>query len=67
MSVYVMISVRPAGRPIVRVLHTHTYTRKINLAIFSNTLNMIIVTLCMMIILIELYPFMPLSVTLIVF
>ena len=35
--------------------------------IFSDDMNMINVTVCMMVILIELYPFIPLSVTLIVF
>ena len=37
------------------------------IAIFLDTINMINVKLCMMVVLIELYPFMLFSVTLIVF
>ena len=41
--------------------------RNFNVAIFLDTINMINVKLCMMVELIQLYPFTPLSVTLIVF
>ena len=41
--------------------------KNFNVAIFWDTINMINVKLCTMIVLIELYPFTPLSVTLIVF
>ena len=60
MWVYVVISVRPAGRVSV-------CGKNINVAIFSDTVNMIKDKLCVMVVLIELYPFIPLSVTLIVF
>ena len=55
-----MISVRPTGR-------VFEYgKKKINVTIFSDIINMISAKLCMMEVLIELYPFIPLSVTLIV-
>ena len=38
-----------------------------NVAIFSDTINMINVKFCMMVVLIELCPFIPLSLTLIAF
>ena len=38
-----------------------------NAAVFSDTLNMINVKLCLMVVLFELYPFIPVSLTLIVF
>ena len=50
------------GRPAVSV-----YGKNFNVSIFSDTLNMINVKLYMRVVLIELYPFIPLSVTLIVF
>ena len=43
-----------------------TYDQNFN-TIFSNTINVINVKLCLMVVFIELYPFIPLSVTLIVF
>ena len=43
------------------------YVAKTNVVIFLDTINMINVKLCIMVVLIELYPFIPLSVTLIVF
>ena len=55
-----MISVRPAGRASV-------CGKKINIAIFLDTINMMNVKLCTMVVLIELYLFIPLLVTLIVF
>ena len=48
-----MISVRPASQPSVA-------------AIFSDIINVISVKLGMMVVLIELYPLIPLSVTLII-
>ena len=38
-----------------------------NMGIFSDTINVINVKVCMMVVLTELYPFIPLSVTFIVF
>ena len=55
-----MISVRVAS-----LLSVHG--KNFNLAIFSDAIHVINVKLCMMVILIEFYPFIPLSVTLIVF
>ena len=40
--------------------------RTFNVVIFSDTINMINVKLCMMVVLVELYLFIPCSVTLIV-
>ena len=40
--------------------------KNFNIAIFLDTVNMINVKLCMMVVLVELYTFIPLSVTLIV-
>ena len=55
-----MISVRPAGQVSV-------CGKKFNITIFSDPVNMIPkVKLCVMVELIELFPFIPLSVTLIV-
>ena len=51
---------RPAGRVSV-------CGKNLNFASFSDTINMINVQLCVMVVLIELYPFIPLSVTLIIF
>ena len=53
--VYVMISVRPADRASGRV-------KNINAAIFSDTVNVINVKHCIMVLRIELYLFTPLSV-----
>ena len=53
-----MISVRPAGGVLV--------WQNFKVAVFSDTIKMINVKLCMMVVLTELYPFKPLSVTLIV-
>ena len=55
-----MVSVTPAGRVSV-------CGKNFNVVIFSNTVNMINVKLCMMVVLIELYSFLRLSMTLIVF
>ena len=52
-----MISVRPAGQVFV-------CGKNFNVAIFSDTINMINVKICMVVIFIELYPFKPLLVTL---
>ena len=41
--------------------------KNFNAVIFVDTMNVIIVKLCMMVVLIELYPFIPLSVTLSIF
>ena len=41
--------------------------KKFNFAIFLDTINIINDKLCMMVVLIELYPLIPLSVTLIVY
>ena len=49
-----MISVRPACRLSV-------CGKNFNVAIFSDTINMVSVKLCMMVILTEPHPFMPLS------
>ena len=60
MSFYVMIDVgcRPAGRLIVR------RGENFNGAIFSDGINVINIKMCMTVLLIELYLFIPLSVTL---
>ena len=55
-----MISVRLAGQLSV-------YGKNFTIVIFSDTINMMNVKLCMMVVLVELYPFIPLSVTLTVF
>ena len=57
--VSVMISVRPAGQPVV---FDKTWILQ-----FSLTLNMVNVRLCMLVVIIELNPFVLLSVTLIAF
>ena len=56
-----MISAKPHGRPIVRMW------QNFNVAIFSDSINVINAKLCMMIVLIELCPFIPLSTTFVVF
>ena len=53
-----------AGRPAGRM---SACGNNFNVAIFSDTINTINVKLCMMVVLTELYPFIPLSVVLIVF
>ena len=62
---YAVNSARPAGRlayrPSVR------RGKNFNVTIFSDTTSVVNVKLCTMVLLIELYPFIPLSVTLIVF
>ena len=63
MRVYVTIIVRLASQ-LVNCLYV---AKKINVAIFLDTMNTIDVKLCMMVVLIELYPCISLSVTLIVF
>ena len=55
-----MISVRPAGRLSVCGKHFNT-------AIVSDTINMINAKFCMVVVLMELYQFIPLSLTSIVF
>ena len=62
--VYSMISARPAGR----LAHRPSVRRGKNCnTIFSDTISMVNVKLCTMMLLIELYPFIPLSVTFNVF
>ena len=56
-----MISVRPAGWLIVRC------GKNFNVAVFSDTMNVINFKLCMMVLLIELYLFIPLLVPLTIF
>ena len=56
-----MISVRPVGGRVT------VGGKNFNVAIFSNTVNMINVKLCMMVMLIKLYPFIPLSLSLTIF
>ena len=56
---YVTISVRPAGR-------LYVCDKNFNVAIFLDTIYITNAKLCMIVLLIELYPFIPLSVTLIV-
>ena len=41
--------------------------KNFNIGIYSDTMNMINIKLCKMVVLTELYPLIPLSVTLIVF
>ena len=55
MWVYVIISVRPASWPSV------WHGKNFNVAIFSGTMNVVDVKLCMMVLLIEHHPFIPLS------
>ena len=59
-NVSLMIGVRPAGQLSV-------CDKNFNMVIFLDTVDIIFVKFCMMVVLTELYPFMPLSVTLIVF
>ena len=54
-----MFSVRPDGVSVCG--------KNFNVAIFSDTINMINVKLCMMVVLIEFYPFILLPVTFVVF
>ena len=56
-----MIDVRPTGRPTGQ---TSACGKNVNVAIFSNTINMINVKHCMVVVLTELYPFIPLSMNL---
>ena len=51
---------RPAGQVFRR-------SENLNVAIFLDTINIMKVKLCMPVVLTELYPFIPLSVTVIVF
>ena len=61
----VMISVRRAGQPASRL---SACGKNFNVAIFLDAVNVINVKLCLVVVLIELYPFIiPLSVTLFVF
>ena len=60
MWVYEMISVRPAGRLPLR-------DKNFNIAIFSDTVSMIKIKLCMMVLLAEVYLFIQLSGTLTIF
>ena len=55
-----MISIKPAGQ-------LSECGKNLNIAIFCDTINIINVKFCMMIVLIELYPFIPLSATFIAF
>ena len=55
-----MIGVRPAGKLYI------VCGKNFNVAIFSDSINMINVKLCIMVVLVELYPLIPLSVSLIV-
>ena len=55
-----MISIRPASQQV------SICSKYFNIAIFSDFINMINIKLFVMVVLIELYPFIPLSVTLIV-
>ena len=57
---YVMISVKPACRVSI-------CGKNFNVAIFSDAMNMINVKLCITVVLIALYPFIPLSMTLTAF
>ena len=56
-DVSIMISIRPDGRP----GRLSACGEKFNVAIFSDIIIMINVKLCMMVVLIELYPFVPLQ------
>ena len=56
-----MIGVRLTFRPSVCM-----WQKTSNVAFFSDTVNMINAKLCLMVVLIQLYAFLPLSVTLIV-
>ena len=60
MWVSVMISVRLAGPLSICGIH-------FDVGIFSDTTDVVNIKLCIMVVLIEVYPFIPLSVTLIVF
>ena len=57
---YVLISVRLAGRLFI-------CGKSVNVAIFSDAIKMDDFKICKVVVFIELYPFIPLSVTLIVF
>ena len=60
MCMYVLISVRLAGRLFI-------CGKSVNVAIFSDAIKMDDFKICKVVVFIELYPFIPLSVTLIVF
>ena len=49
------------------VIQVSWLVENVNTGIYSDTINVINVKLCMVVVLTELYPFIPLSVTLIVF
>ena len=58
----------------VSLCNDHCYAGRVsvlgenfNIVVFSDNINMINVKFCMLVVLIESYPFIPLSVTLIVF
>ena len=61
MVVYVMICVRPSGRVILQ------RDKNFNVTIFSDTINVINVKLCVIVLHMGLYLFIPLSVTLSIF
>ena len=63
-NVFVMISIRTAGQQPVDCPYV---AKTFNIAIFSDIIDRINVNLCMIEILTELYPNVPLSVTLIGF
>ena len=58
-----MMNVRPAGQ----ASRMSICGKNFNVAIFSDAMNIIYVKLCMMVVLNELYTFIPFSVILIVF
>ena len=58
---YVMISVRPAGRPSIRT------RQSFNVAIFSDTIKVIKAKFSLVVLLIKFYPIIPLSATLSIF
>ena len=60
LQMLVMVSVRLPGRVSERI-------RNLNIAVFSDTLNVINVKPCMMVLFIELYPLIPLSAALSIF
>ena len=59
-----MMSVEVAGRPAQVIF---LCGKNMNVAIFSDTMNIIKVKVCMMVVLIELYPFIPPLMTLTIF
>ena len=65
-----MISVRPDGRmagQLAGQLIICMWQKNFNITVFSDTINIINVKLGRMVVLTELFPFIPLSITLIVF